>query len=101
MDLIRLYLKQPQRGVKTELGVLRPVRNQSCKEKFFVAIQSLAISIGTSGYGLEHLATPFKGKLLNSVFRTKPNQSSGLAGPTVQRAAPPKRRLPGYADDRS
>ena len=70
------------------------------KKKFFVAIQSLAISIGTSGYRLEHLATPFKGKLFNSVFRTKPNQNSGLAGPTAQRAAPPKRRLPGYADDR-
>ena len=31
--------------------------------------------------------------------KTGPNQSSGLAGPTVQRAAPPKRRLPGYGDD--
>ena len=59
----------------------------------------LAISICTSGYGLEHLATPFKGKLLNSVFRTKPYQSSGLAGPTALRAAPPRRRLPGYADE--
>ena len=68
--------------------------------KIFVALQSMAISIGTSGCGLEHLATSFKGKLFNSVFRTKPNQNSGLAGPTAQRAAPPKRRLPGYADDR-
>ena len=36
-------------------------------------------------------ATPFKGKLLNSELRTKPNQNSGLAGPTAQRAAPPTR----------
>ena len=66
------------------------------KEKFFVAIKSLSI---TGGCSLEHLAVPFKGKLFNSVFRTKPNQNSGLAGPTAQRAAPPKRRLPDYADD--
>ena len=65
------------------------------RSKIFVALQSMAISIGTSGCGLEHLATPFKGKLFNSVFRTKPNLSSGLAGPTARCAAPPMRRLPG------
>ena len=81
---------------------LRPsIKKTELKEKFFMALQSLAISIGTSGYDLEHLATPFKDKLLNSVFRTKPNQDSGLAGPTAQCAAPPTRRLPGYADDHS
>ena len=30
---------------------------------------------------------------------TKPNQDSGLAGPTAQRAAPPRRWLPDYADE--
>ena len=48
----------------------------------------MAFSIGASGYSLEHLATPIKGNLLNSVFRTKPKQSSGQAGPTALRAAP-------------
>ena len=33
------------------------------------------------------------------MFRSKPKQNSGLAGPTAHRAAPPKRRLPGYADE--
>ena len=94
LDLIRLYavyLSRAPFGQKSEL------KRKSSSWQY----SHLAISIGTSGYGLEHLATPFKGKLLNSVFRTKPNQNSGLAGPTAQRAAPPKRRLPGYADDRS
>ena len=68
------------------------------KKKFFVAIQSLAISIGTSGYGLEHLATPFKGKLIKfcvqdqaeSKFRTSrayctARRSSKAATPGLRR----------------
>ena len=56
--------------------VLHPGLAKVPDPDLFMAIQSMAI-IGISRYGLEHLATPFKGELLNSVFRTKPNQSSG------------------------